>query len=115
MPTYDVSKGFNLGIWAWEDDEERYSTKRARRVLMEQAPERLICPLCHKKINKKLGSNCWHGAVVDHIIPKYRGGPGVLSNFHLVHNVCNNMKGPRDFTDRCLDTARRPAASSDRS
>lgn len=41
-----------------------------------------------------------HGPVLDHVIPRHKGGPHRIENLRLVHRGCNSMwrKGLRGFT-----------------
>jgi len=44
-------------------------------------------------------------AELDHIIPRSKGGPDILSNLQLVHSICNRRKMAKDWKDiNTLDT-----------
>lgn len=34
---------------------------------------------------------------IDHVIPRSKGGPDSMSNFALMHRVCNNIKSDREY------------------
>jgi len=52
------------------------------------------CHLCGEPVNKTLSGRHERGPVVDHIVPKSKGGAVFdLANLALAHRKCNTSKG----------------------
>lgn len=82
---------------------DRYRYQQNRKIVLARDE---VCGLCHRYVDKTYGgspTNPW-GPVVDHIIPKARGGhPYDLRNLHMAHFKCNEMKSDSILTKKQLD------------
>jgi 5-methylcytosine-specific restriction endonuclease McrA len=53
-----------------------------------------LCQICFSEVDfSLLGTNHKMAPSADHIIPKSRGGTGVMANLRLTHASCNNKRG----------------------
>ncbi len=53
-----------------------------------------LCQICFRPVDFRLaGTNDRMAPSADHVIPKSRGGKGVLENLRLAHACCNGKRG----------------------
>lgn len=57
------------------------------------------CQLCGKKVGRSYGYQHQRSPVLDHVVPRSKGGSDDPSNLQLAHRVCNGLKSDRVWRD----------------
>lgn len=78
------------------DESTKLKGARWQRLRSRVVAEESRCGVCWLPVDKTLPYNDPHSAVVDHIVPRSRGGAVFSrSNVQLTHRQCNAHKGER--------------------
>lgn len=87
------------------DDIHSGAWKRMRARVMARES---VCYLCGRPVDKSLPGTSPMGPSVDHVEARSRGGSVFdEQNLHLVHKICNSMKGSRTIQSFRYDQSRK--------